>query len=134
MSYMLDTDICIYYINRKDPQMIEKVRSHLSDGMCISVISLAELEYGAAKSAYPAKNADELRRFLSVFDVLPFNAEAAAEYGKISADLRRKGTPIGPLDTLIAAHALASGKTLVTNNVREFERVAGLDLVNWAES
>ena len=134
MRYMLDTNICIYYINKKDPQMIEKVRSYLNDGICISALTLAELEYGVAKSAYPEKNADELRRFLSVFDVLEFGGDGAVCYGKIRVDLGRKGTPIGPMDTLIAAHALASGKTLVTNNVREFERVEGLELVNWAEN
>ena len=134
MRYMLDTNICIYYIKKKPPHVIEKVRRHMSDGICISAITLAELEHGVAKSAYSERNADELARFLPIFDLLPFDSEAATMYGLIRADLQRKGTPISPIDTLIAAHAKATGLTLVTNNIREFERVDGLILENWAES
>jgi len=134
MTYMLDTNICIYYINKKDPQMIKKIHDCMHDGICISTLTLAELEYGVAKSAYPQKNADELRRFLSIFDVLEFGGDAAICYGRIRTKLERKGTPISPMDTLIAAHALARNQTLVTNNVREFERVNGLRLENWADN
>jgi len=133
MKYMLDTNICIYYINKKPQQIKEKVHRHMLDGLCISAITLAELEHGIAKSAYPERNADELARFLSIFDVLAFDGEAATAYGKIKADLQRKGTPISPMDTLIAAHARAARLILVTNNMREFERVDGLTLENWAE-
>ena len=110
---------------------MQKVRSHMSEGICISAVTLAELEYGAAKSAHVERNSDALRRFLSVFDVSEFDGRAAACYGAVRTALERKGTPIGPLDTLIAAHALANGQTLVTNNIREFERVVGLTLENW---
>jgi len=131
---MLDTNICIYYIKKKPPHVMEKVHQSMLDGVCISAITLAELEYGVAKSAYPERNVEELARFLSVFDVIFFNDEAAAMYGILRADLQRKGTPIGPMDTLLAAHAKAARLTLVTNNTQEFERVGGLVLENWAES
>ena len=134
MKYMLDTNICIYYINKKPLHIMKKVQKYMLEGICISVITLAELEHGVAKSAYPQRNADGLIRFLSVFDVLPFGGEAATMYGIIQADLQRKGIPISPIDTLIAAHAKAEDVTLVTNNVREFERVDGLYLENWAEN
>ena len=134
MRYMLDTNICIYYINKKPPHIMEKVHQYMLDGICISAITLAELEHGVAKSAYPERNADKLAQFLSIFDVLSFDGEAATAYGIIQADLQRKGTPIGPMDTLISAHARAEGLTLVTNNLREFERVEGLTLENWAEN
>ena len=134
MRYMLDTNICIYYINKKSPHIMEKVRQYMLDGICISAITLAELEHGVAKSAYPERNADKLAQFLSIFDVLSFDGEAATVYGIIQADLQRKGTPISPMDTLISAHARAAGLTLVTNNLREFERVEGLALENWAEN
>jgi tRNA(fMet)-specific endonuclease VapC len=87
--------------------------------------------YGVEASTFPEKNALALNQFLSIVDILPFDSEAAAEYGKICATLRRQGTPIGAMDLLIAAHAKAQGLTIVTNNVREFIRVEGLDLENW---
>ena len=133
MSYMLDTNICIYLIKNKPASVFERMKTHMEDGLCISAIVLAELEHGVCGSASAKQAAFALNQFLAIVDVLPFTGEAAAEYGKVSADLRRKGTPIGPMDTLIAAHALASGQTLVTNNTREFERVEGLKLVNWVE-
>jgi len=134
MKYMLDTNICIYYINKKPQHIMEKVRKNMMRGICISVITLAELEHGVAKSVYQERNAIELARFLSVFDILSFGGEAATMYGLIQADLQCKGIPISPMDTLIAAHAKAEGLTLVTNNIREFERVSRLPLENWAEN
>jgi len=134
MRYMLDTNICIYYINNKPLHIMEKVHQYMLDGICISAITLAELEHGVAKSAYPERNADNLAQFLSIFDVLPFDGKSATVYGIIQANLQRKGTPISPMDALISAHARAEGLTLVTNNLREFERVEGLVLENWAEN
>ena len=131
MSYMLDTNICIYLIKNKPVSVLERMKAHLEDGLCISAIVLAELEHGVCGSASSRQAAFALNQFLAIVDVLPFDGEAAAEYGKIAADLRRKGTPIGPMDTLIAAHALAARKILVTNNVKEFERVADLRVENW---
>jgi len=131
MKYMLDTNICIYLIKRKPDSVIENLKTHMQDGICISAITLAELEHGVAASAYPEKNSTALKQILTIIDVLAFDDEAAASYGAIRADLQQKGTPIGPLDTLIAAHAKAKNLTLVTNNTREFERIKELSLTNW---
>lgn len=133
MTYMLDTNICIYTIKRKPEKVLLRFQEELSGGMCISAITLAELEYGIRHSANPAKNEQALIRFLAPLSVLPFDPAASAEYGEIRAYLQRQGTPIGPLDMLIAGHARAEGAVLVTNNVREFERVPGLAVENWAE-
>lgn len=133
MTYMLDTNICIYAIKNKPEQVLRRLHDHLPDGLCISAITLAELEHGVEKSSQPEKNAAALIQFLSILDVLPFDDLAAVEYGKIRAYLQKQGTPIGTMDMLIAAHARAEGIVLVTNNVREFERVPELNIENWAE-
>lgn len=131
MTYMLDTNICIYAIKNKPERVFQKVREHLQSGLCISAITLAELEHGISKSSYPEKNRTSLAKFLAVMDILAFDQAAAVEYGKICAYLQRKGMPIGTMDMLIAGHAKARNCILVTNNVREFERVEGLVIENW---
>lgn len=133
MKYMLDTNICIYAIKNKPERVLHKLQENQQDGLCISAITLSELEYGAAKSSNPQKNQAAIMQMLLVLDVLPFDDRASMEYGEIRAYLEKQGTPIGPLDTLIAGHARAEGLVLVTNNVREFERVPGLNVENWAE-
>lgn len=134
MTYMLDTNICIYAIKNKPEQVLQRLKANLSKGICISAITLAELEHGVEKSAYPEKNTLALMQFISVMSVLPFDDSAAIEYGKICADLQKKGTPIGTMDMLISAHAKAEDLILVTNNLREFERVKDLKTENWAEA
>lgn len=133
MIYMLDTNICIYAMKKKPETVLQRLKSELDNGVCISSITLAELEYGMKHSSNPAKNEQSLLRFLVPFSVLPFGAAAASEYGEIRAYLQSQRTPIGPLDMLIAGHARAEKLILVTNNVREFERVPGLEIENWAE-
>lgn len=133
MTYMLDTNICIYAMKKKPEQVLKRLKETLYNGVCISSITLAELEYGMKHSSNPEKNARALLRFLVPFSILPFDPAAAAEYGEIRAHLQRQGTPIGPLDMLIAGHARSEGLILVTNNVKEFERVPGLIIENWAE-
>ena len=133
MTYMLDTNICIYAIKRKPEQVFTRIKENLGNGLCISSITLAELEHGIAKSDYPEKNRASLTKFLTILNILPFDAGAAREYGKICAFLQKKGTPIGTMDVLIAGHARSKDYTIVTNNVREFERMAGLKIENWAE-
>lgn len=133
MTYMLDTNICIYAIKNKPVQVLERMEASRKAGLCISAITLSELEYGAAKSSDPRKNRAAIMRLLPTLDVLPFDDRAAVEYGRIRGYLEKRGTPIGPLDTLIAAHARAENLVLVTNNVREFVRVPDLKVVNWAE-
>lgn len=133
MIYMLDTNICIYAMKKKPESVLQRLKKELDNGVCISSITLAELEYGMSHSSNPAKNEQALLRFLAPISVLPFGASAASEYGEIRAYLQNHGTPIGPLDMLIAGHARAEKMILVTNNVREFERVPELEIENWAE-
>lgn len=132
MKYMLDTNICIYTIKHKPEKVIEEFMKHDPDELCVSAITYAELMHGVEKSQAVEKNRLAISMFLSALTILDFDGLAAEEYGKIRADLERKGTPIGPMDMLIAAHAKAEGLTLVTNNTREFLRVEGLDVENWA--
>ena len=132
MTYMLDTNICIYAIKNKPEQVLEKLKQNLSNGICISAITLAELQHGVEKSMNPEKNSMALLQFLSILDILPFDDLAAVEYGKICAYLQKRGTPIGTMDMLIAAHAKIENLIIVTNNVREFERVPDLKIENWA--
>ena len=134
MRYMLDTDICVYIIKQRSESVLRNLRENMDEGIAISAITLAELECGVQKSANPGKNTLALNQVLSILSVLPFDDMAAYEYGKVRADLERKGTPIGPLDTQIASHAKALGMIIVTNNVREFSRVEGLAIENWADS
>ena len=131
MSYLLDTNICIYIIKKKPVSVIEKFRKIQFNQLFISAITVAELEYGVRKSALPDKNQVALNEFLSPFTVLSFDYPATLEYGIIRNDLERKGVSIGPLDTLIAAHAVSLNFTLVTNNEREFARINRLQIENW---
>ena len=132
--YMLDTNICIYLINHKLPELARRIADIPNDKICISVITQAELTFGIFKSKHPAKNAQALVKFLSAITVIDFGTKAAEAYGEIRADLERKGTMIGHMDMLIAAHARSQGFTIVTNNTREFERVEGLVSENWIHS
>lgn len=132
MKYMLDTNIVIYVIKHRPEKVIKKFLSLDPSDICISSITLAEMEYGVFKSTKPEQNQAALTMFLENISILPFDDEAAMDYGEIRTDLEKSGTPIGPNDMLIAAHARAKDLTLVTNNTREFERVKNLDLENWA--
>jgi tRNA(fMet)-specific endonuclease VapC len=131
MRFLLDTNICIYAIKNKPSQVLARLRAHEVDGIGISSISVAELFFGAAKSGSP-RNLEALRHFLGPLEIADFDAAAAEIYGGVRHALERAGSPLGPLDTQIAAHALALGAVLVTNNTREFARVSGLVLDNWA--
>lgn len=133
MTYMLDTNICIYAMKKKPEKVLQRFREEMDSGVCISSITLAALEYGMKHSSDPVKNEQALIRFLAPLSILPFGVAAASEYGEIRAYLQGRGTPIGPLDMLIAGHARAENLILVTNNVREFERVPELEIENWAE-
>lgn len=131
MIYLLDTDICIYIIKRKPANVFARFNELALGAVGISTITLAELEYGAAKSSQPERNKYALAHFLLPLEIVVFDDRAANEYGGIRSALEREGKPIGPLDTLIAAHAKSLGLTLVTNNEREFRRVKDLNLENW---
>lgn len=132
MNYLLDTNICIYIIKNKPTQVFQKFLSLEFGSVGISSITLAELNYGVAKSTNVKKNQDALLKFLTPIEIIDFNFDAAEEYGKVRSDLEKKGTPIGPLDLLIAAHAKSLNLILVTNNEKEFRRVEGLNIENWA--
>ena len=131
MRYMLDTNICIYVIKNKPETVIKRFLERDPDELCISSVTYAELMYGVEKSQRVDKNRLAMMLFLSPITILDFNARAAEEAGKIRAELEKKGTPIGPLDVLIAGHAKAEELTLVTNNTREFVRVENLELEDW---
>lgn len=131
MRYMLDTNICIYLIKQKPPQVFEKLQEHNPDEICISSVTYAELVHGVEKSRAVERNRLALTILLANIEILDFDMKAAEEYGRIRADLEKKGTPIGPLDMMIAGHAKSLGYTIVTNNVGEFKRVEGLQYENW---
>ena len=132
MRYMLDTNIIIYAKNRGPDKVFNKFQEYGPGDLCISSITMAELEYGICISSKPDQNRAALFLFLSNIGIVPFDGNAAREYGMIRYDLKEKGVPIGANDLLIAAHAKSLGLTLISNNTREFERVKGLKLENWA--
>jgi tRNA(fMet)-specific endonuclease VapC len=131
VSHLLDTNICIYAL-KQHPGVLARLLAAARPEVALSVITEAELRAGAAKSASPVRTLRLLENFLAPLSVLDFSSADAVAYSHVRAKLERAGTPIGPLDTFIAAHALARELTLVTNNEREFRRVAGLRVENWA--
>jgi len=131
MKLLLDTDTCIDAI-KQNPGVLERLLSRSRSNVGVSVITEAELRTGAAKSSSPARTAHLVENFLRPLAVVEFTSADAASYAQVRARLERSATPIGPLDTLIAAQALARKLVLVTNNEQEFGRVAGLRLENWS--
>jgi tRNA(fMet)-specific endonuclease VapC len=131
LRYLLDTNICIDVIKARPRPMLESFHRHAGH-MAISAITLSELLHGVEKSAAPERNLAAVENFCSRLDVLPRGPKASLHYGQIRTALERRGTPIGVNDLHIAAHARSEGLTLVSNNLREFERVEGLLLENWA--
>ena len=127
---MLDTNICIYAIKQRPPEVLSALRAQEVAGLGLSSVTVAELAFGVAKSG-SARNQRALEQFLEPLEIADFDRSAALVYGRLRAALEASGTPIGPLDTQIAAHALALGVTLVSNNQREFSRVPGLRLEDW---
>ena len=130
--YLLDTNICVFLIRQTRPGLPEIVRRHAPSGLYLSTLTIAELEYGAARSRLPQQNRIALLKFALPFTLLPFDQKAAVAYGDLRALLDSRGTPIGPIDTLLAAQALARDFVFVTDNTREFDRVPGLRVENWA--
>jgi tRNA(fMet)-specific endonuclease VapC len=129
---MLDTNIVVYAKNNRPEAVRMRMSRFNPDDLCISSIALAELECGVFNSSDPGRNQLALSLFLASLEIVPFDDAAALEYGRIRADLKRKGALIGANDLLIAAHAKSLALTLVTNNTREFERVEGLAIEDWA--
>ena len=131
--YMLDTNTCIYIIKRRPKSVQARFRRIDPGQICISVATLAELQYGVERSSAKALNQSVLVAFVANLAVLAWTVEAAIEYGKLRCRLERQGTPIGNMDLIIAAHAKSGRYTLVTHNLREFNRVPGLKCQNWVE-
>ena len=129
---MLDSNIAIHVIKRRPIEMLETFNQHAGQ-LCISSITLAELLHGVEKSEFTEKNLKNVENFISRLDVLEYGNKAASHYGDIRADSERKGTTIGVNDLHIAGHARSEGLIIVTNNVREFERVSGLRIENWVK-
>lgn len=133
IKYILDTNICIYIIKRKPEEVFDKFKTLSLGSVGISSITLSELQFGISKSSKPIQNQEALNQFLLPLEILEYDYAAAMEYGAVRADLEKKGTPIGSLDMLIAAHAKSVGGVLVTNNEREFKKVPGLNVENWVK-
>ena len=133
MRYMLDTNICIYAIKHKPEKVFQKLQTVDPQDVYVSSVTYAELVHGVEKSAAVEKNRLALTMLLANIEILDFDVDAADCYGKIRADLEKKGIPIGLLDMMIAGHAMSMGYTVVTNNVKEFSRVPDLKIENWAE-
>lgn len=131
MKYLLDTNICIYIIKNKPQSVLNRFLSIPNTQFAISSITVAELFYGVAKSQFPEKNEIAIKNFLLPLTILSFDENAAEYFGKIKANLEKKGTPVGGFDIMIAAHAISENLTLITNNEREFNRIEGLKVENW---
>jgi tRNA(fMet)-specific endonuclease VapC len=131
MLYLLDTNVCIMYINGRSERIRDRILATPTDEMAVCSIVKAELFYGARRSNNPTRSLARQQGFLNRFSSLPFDDAAASIYGRIGADLATKGTPIGPNDAQIAAIALTHNLTLVTHNMGEFSRVDGLQIEDW---
>jgi tRNA(fMet)-specific endonuclease VapC len=134
MKWMLDTDTCIALIKGKPPSVLKKLRGKSVGQVGISSITLGELAFGAAKSGRRDESRAALAEFLLALEIASFDGDAASSYGQLRASLEKRGSPIGPLDTLIGAHAAALDVVLVTHNTREFGRIDTLRLEDWTSS
>ena len=131
--FLLDTNICIFLMKNKYPELVKKLLNSDPSEMAVSSITVYELEYGAAKSQWPEKNRNNVKLFLAPFSIIPFDSNDAIIAGEIRHMLEKAGTPIGPYDLQIAAQGLARGFTVVTHNTGEFSRVPNLRLTDWIE-
>ncbi|MDA0739483.1 MAG: type II toxin-antitoxin system VapC family toxin [Nitrospirae bacterium] len=132
MKIMLDTNICIYIIKQQPQSVLEIFTSFVVGDIGISVMTLAELEFGVSKSLHQKRNRQALEQFIEPLEVATFDDKAARVYGELRTKLEAKGQLVGSMDLLIAAHALSLGVRIATNNEREFKRVPGLRVENWA--
>ena len=130
MTYLLDTNTCVYAIKR-EPTVLRHLQERSPDEFGVTAITLAELRFGAAKSSRPQRTRESVDAFLKPFEVLPFESEAAASYAEIRLQLEKEGRPIGERDLMIASIGRSRNLTVVTHNVREFSRVSGLRIEDW---
>jgi tRNA(fMet)-specific endonuclease VapC len=131
MKFLIDTNICIYIMNNHPSEVVEKFRSVGVGNIGISCITVSELQYGVHKSRHIKENTRRLEEFLSPFEILFYGDNESKYYGKIRSQLEKQGNVIGPLDLLIAAHALSNKLILITNNEKEFNRIKSLKVENW---
>jgi len=129
--YLLDTNIIIYTLKNKFENIKFMIENAGMNNVCVSSLTVAELEHGAAKSNNPDKSRAIMYEFLTPFEILNFDTKSAEYYGRIRADLEKIGKVIGPIDLMIAAVAMANSAIIVTDNEREFERIDGLKIENW---
>ncbi len=131
MIRLLDTNTCIYFLNRASEKVVQQFKELSPSQIKLPSITVAELYYGAEKSKFKAKNREKVKRFVSTFEIISFDEKVCTAYAKIRHSLERLGTPVGPMDLLISSIGLAYNFTVVTNNIKEFKRVKGLKLQNW---
>ena len=131
MIRLLDTNTCIYFLNRASERIVERFKQFSPSQIRLPSITVAELYYGAEKSKFKSRNRERVKRFVSTFEIVSFDEKACSAYAKIRYSLERSGTPVGPMDLLIASIGLAYNFIVVTNNVEEFQRIKGLKIENW---
>ncbi len=131
MIYLLDTNTCIYFLNRTSERIVSQFKRFSPSVIKLASLTAAELFYGAEKSKAKKKNWTIIEKFVSTFEIIPFEEKSSKTYPTIRASLEKAGIPIGPMDLLIASISIANNFVLVTNNVKEFKRVKGLTLENW---
>lgn len=131
MKYLLDTNVCVDFLNRRYPSVTERIRISSPEDLCLSSVVVAELRYEADRSERRGENHERLDVLTAEIQCLDFDLAAARVYGSIRAALEAEGAPIGPYDMMIAAHALSQGLILVTDNEREFRRISELEVENW---
>ena len=129
--YLLDTNICIFLIKKKNPLLIEKLKKYYNKGIFISSLTLAELEYGVENSDHKEKNRLSLIEFLTIFEILNFEQKDTQSYGMIKSDLRKSGKMVGAIDALLAAQSISRNLIFITNNTKEFERINNLRIEDW---
>jgi tRNA(fMet)-specific endonuclease VapC len=131
MIYLLDTNTCIYFLNRTSARIISQFKRFSPSQIKLPSITVAELFYGAEKSKAKKKNWAIVENFVSTFEIIPFDEKSCEIYARIRASLEKSGVPIGPMDLLIASISLANNSILVSNNIKEFSRIRGVKLENW---
>ncbi|MDF3818576.1 type II toxin-antitoxin system VapC family toxin [Leptospira sp. 96542] len=129
--YLIDTNICIYLIKKKNKKLLEKLQKNYNKGIYISSLTLAELEFGVENSEHKEKNRISLIEFLTIFEILNFEQKDTLAFGKIKSDLRKSGKMIGTMDALLAAQSISRKLVFVTNNTKEFERIKNLKIEDW---
>ncbi|EMY78589.1 PIN domain protein [Leptospira weilii serovar Ranarum str. ICFT] len=132
--YLLDTNICIFLIKKKNTALLENLKKKLNKGLFVSSLTVAELEFGIQKSEFKEKNKISLIEFLSIFNIISFTDKDAESYGIIRAELEKRGIVIGSIDMLLAAQAISNNFIFVTNNTKEFKRIKELKLEDWTAS